>query len=92
MSDKLEALIRELTAIKVKLDNVCSEVRSLAQKIEKDHDMLIEHDGKIAMLENWIRRHENQHSFSLSWRLTVAVTLLASATAALFSWLFNLIK
>ena len=87
--DKLEALIRELTAIKVKLDNVCSEVRSLAQKIEKDHDMLIEHDGKIAMLENWIRRHENRHNLSLSWRIMLIVMIIASASGAFFSWLFH---
>jgi len=87
--DKLEALIRELTAIKVKLDNVCSEVRSLAQKIERDHDILIEHDGKIAMLENWIRRHENRHSLSLSWRIMLIVMIIASASGAFFSWLFH---
>ena len=87
--DKLEALIRELTAIKVKLDNVCSEVRSLAQKIEKDHDMLIEHDGKIAMLENWIRRHENRHNLSLSWRIMLIVMIIASASGAFFSWLLQ---
>ncbi|RLI82622.1 hypothetical protein DRP04_03575 [Archaeoglobales archaeon] len=87
--DKLEALIRELTAIKVKLDNVCSEVRSLAQKIEKDHDMLIEHDGKIAMLENWVKRHENRHSLSLSWRIMLIVMIIASASGAFFSWLFG---
>jgi len=87
--DKLEALIRELTAIKVKLDNVCSEVHSLAQKIEKDHDMLIEHDGKIAMLENWIRRHENRHNLSLSWRIMLIVMIIASASGAFFSWLFH---
>ena len=87
--DKLEALIRELTAIKVKLDNVCSEVRSLAQKIEKDHDMLIEHDGKIAMLENWVKRHENRHNLSLSWRIMLIVMIIASASGAFFSWLFH---
>ena len=87
--DKLEALIRELTAIKVKLDNVCSEVRSLAQKIERDHDILIEHDGKIAMLENWIRRHENRHNLSLSWRIMLIVMIIASASGAFFSWLLQ---
>ncbi|RLI77369.1 hypothetical protein DRP04_11510 [Archaeoglobales archaeon] len=87
--DKLEALIRELTAIKVKLDNVCSEVRSLAQKIEKDHDMLIEHDGKIAMLENWVKRHENRHNLSLSWRIMLIVMIIASASGAFFSWLLQ---
>ena len=87
--DKLEALIRELTAIKVKLDNVCSEVRSLAQKIEKDHDMLIEHDGKIAMLENWVKGHENRHNLSLSWRIMLIVMIIASASGAFFSWLFH---
>jgi len=90
--DRLEQIVKELTATRVKLDMLCQKVDNLAAKIENDHNTILNHEGRISHLENWVEKHEKQHSFSLSWRLTVAITLLASATAALFSWLFNLIR
>ena len=90
--DKIEQIVKELTATRVKLDILCQKVDNLATEIKNDHNMLLNHEGRIANLENWVEKHEKKHSFSLSWKLTVAVTLLASATAALFSWLFSLIR
>ena len=58
---KLERLIRELTAVRAKLDMVCSKVEALVEKLDRDHDILIKLDSRVYTLESWKRDHEKEH-------------------------------
>ena len=61
MTDKLEQVIRQLTAVNTKLEMVCSRVDALVEKLDKDHDILIRLDSKVYSLECWKRDHEKEH-------------------------------
>ncbi len=61
MADRLESIIRELTATRVKLENLCAKVESIVERLEKDHDFLLRNSGRINQIESWMKTHRDEH-------------------------------
>jgi len=92
MSGDQERLIKELTATRVKLDGVAEQLKELMNKLETDHDMLLNHESRITYLERWVRQHEKSHHYFSNLRYTAGILILAGLFGAFFSWLFTFIS
>ena len=87
--DKLENIIREITATRVKIELLCKRVDTLSSKIDKDHEILMDHEIRINNLERWMKNHKAQHNYSLNLRQSILLIALGSFLGAFFSWLFT---